>query len=40
MELTLAAAFVSLALLFSNLASILFASSRLKPRRVIHPPSS
>ncbi|TIM67360.1 MAG: ceramide glucosyltransferase, partial [Mesorhizobium sp.] len=40
MELTLAAAFASSALLFSNLASILLASSRLKPRRVIPPPSS
>ncbi|MDX8451029.1 glycosyltransferase, partial [Mesorhizobium captivum] len=39
MELTLAAAFASSALLLSNFASILFASSRLKARRVI-PASS
>ncbi|PBB90429.1 ceramide glucosyltransferase [Mesorhizobium sp. WSM3864] len=40
MELTLAAVFASSALLFCNLASILLASSRLKPRRIIPPPSS
>ncbi|PBC01539.1 ceramide glucosyltransferase [Mesorhizobium sp. WSM3860] len=39
MELTFAAAFASSALLFSNLASILFASSRLKARRVLPAPS-
>ena len=38
MELSFAAAFASSALLFSNLASILLASSRLKARRVIPPP--
>jgi ceramide glucosyltransferase len=38
MELTIAAAFASSALLLSNLASIVLASSRLKPRRVIPPP--
>ncbi|CDX24626.1 Ceramide glucosyltransferase [Mesorhizobium sp. ORS 3324] len=39
MELTFAAAFASSALLLSNFASILLASSRLKPRRLIPPPS-
>ncbi|CCV03153.1 Ceramide glucosyltransferase [Mesorhizobium metallidurans STM 2683] len=39
MELTLAAAFASSALLLSNLASIMLASSRLKARRVIAVPS-
>src|SRR5882757_2931229 len=39
MELTIAAAVASLALLLSNLASIVLASSRLKPRRVIAPPT-
>jgi len=39
MELTIAAALGSSALLLSNLASILLASSRLKKRRVIAPPS-
>ncbi|TIS51592.1 MAG: ceramide glucosyltransferase, partial [Mesorhizobium sp.] len=39
MELTLAAAFASSALLFSNLASILLASSRLKARCAIPAPS-
>jgi len=38
MELTIAAAVASSALLLSNLASIVLASSRLKPRRVIPPP--
>ncbi|MDX8476868.1 ceramide glucosyltransferase [Mesorhizobium sp. VK24D] len=38
MELTFAAAFASSALLLSNFASILLASSRLKPRRLIPPP--
>lgn len=37
MELTFAAAFASSALLLSNFASILLASSRLKPRRFIPP---
>ncbi|TIO51633.1 MAG: glycosyltransferase [Mesorhizobium sp.] len=39
MELTFAAAFASSALLLSNLASILLASSRLKAPRVIPPPA-
>ncbi|RUT97583.1 ceramide glucosyltransferase [Mesorhizobium sp. USDA-HM6] len=39
MELTLSAAFASSALLLSNFASILLASSRLKPRRLIPPPA-
>ncbi|UCI07458.1 ceramide glucosyltransferase [Mesorhizobium sp. B1-1-8] len=39
MELTLAAAFTSSALLLSNFASIALASSQLKRRRVIPPPS-
>ncbi|WP_192250244.1 ceramide glucosyltransferase [Mesorhizobium silamurunense] len=39
MELTLAAAFASSALLLSNLAGILLASSRLKAHRVIPPPA-
>ncbi|MET3578299.1 ceramide glucosyltransferase [Mesorhizobium robiniae] len=39
MELTLAAAVASSALLFSNLASIMLASSRLKKRQVIAAPS-
>ncbi|MEZ2328101.1 ceramide glucosyltransferase [Mesorhizobium sp. RCC_202] len=38
MELTIAAALASSALLLSNIASIVLASSRLKPRRVIPPP--
>ncbi|TPL05226.1 MULTISPECIES: ceramide glucosyltransferase [unclassified Mesorhizobium] len=38
MELTIAAGLASSALLFSNLASILLASSRLKRRHVIAPP--
>jgi ceramide glucosyltransferase len=38
MELTIAAALASSALLLSNLASIVLASSRLKPRSVIPPP--
>ncbi|MDG4883569.1 ceramide glucosyltransferase [Mesorhizobium sp. WSM4884] len=37
MELTFAAAFASSAILLSNFASILLASSRLKPRRFIPP---
>jgi ceramide glucosyltransferase len=39
MELTIAAALGSSALLLANLASILLASSRLKKRRVVAPPS-
>ncbi|RWA82440.1 ceramide glucosyltransferase [Mesorhizobium sp.] len=39
MELTLAAAFASSALLLSNFASIMLASSRLKARRIIPPPA-
>lgn len=39
MELTIAAGLASSALLLSNLASILLASSRLKRRRVIAPPA-
>ncbi|SFN82641.1 ceramide glucosyltransferase [Mesorhizobium sp. NFR06] len=39
MELTIAAGLASSALLLSNLASILFASSRLKRRRVVAPPA-
>ncbi|RVD54884.1 ceramide glucosyltransferase [Mesorhizobium sp. M2D.F.Ca.ET.185.01.1.1] len=39
MELTIAAALTSSALLLSNLASILLAASRLKRRRVIAPPA-
>ncbi|TIW88230.1 MAG: ceramide glucosyltransferase, partial [Mesorhizobium sp.] len=38
MELTIAAGLASSALLFSNLASILLAASRLKRRHVIAPP--
>ncbi|TIS58148.1 MAG: ceramide glucosyltransferase, partial [Mesorhizobium sp.] len=38
MDLTFPAAFASSALLLSNLAGILLASSRLKPRRVVPPP--
>ncbi|TPN89479.1 glycosyltransferase [Mesorhizobium sp. CU2] len=39
MELTIAAAFASSALVLSNLTSIALAASRLKPRRVIPPPA-
>ncbi|TIX27199.1 glycosyltransferase, partial [Mesorhizobium sp.] len=40
MELTLIAASLSIALIFSNLASILLAAARLKRRRTIAPPAA